>query len=130
MSGLTGSFFELDGLISKFKRMANVPKEAAKKAAPKLAAVAQAQWQAGLAPDGTSWPPNKDGSIPLTKLTSKIKFRASGESIVATGPDELQYHQEGGGNLPQRRVFPEEGAPLPPAWQKVLDDALTEEMKR
>lgn len=130
MSGVTGSFFELDGLIAQFKRMGNATKQAAKKAAPKLAEVAQAQWQAGLAPDGTAWPPNKDGSVPLTKLTSKIRFRASGESIVATGPDELQYHQEGSGNLPQRRVFPEDGAPLPSAWQAVIDEAIAEEMKR
>ena len=45
-------------------------------------------------------------------------------------PDELRYHQEGSDTLPQRRVFPDEGSPLPSAWQKVLDDALNEEMKR
>jgi hypothetical protein len=129
MMGITGSFAELDDAIAQLQSLSQATERVAVRATPELSQVAHAQWAAGKGPDGTAWPLAKDGKVPLTDATSKITLAPSGRAIVATAPDVLKYHQDGGSRLPRRPIFPDEGAPLPPAWQAPLEKALQEEIE-
>lgn len=112
--------------------------EAAQEAAPEVLAAAQKDWQAGRAPDGSTWAPLKrhPGRVPLVTVTTDGSARAapgSGEedgSIVLTVPDILGKHQTGRPqtNLPARPLFPS-GA-LPPAWSKPIEQAVLQRLEK
>ncbi len=129
MSGLTGDFAELDAAIAQLEQLDDATERVAAAAAPALAAVAQAQWKAGRGPDGARWPPDKrGGGVPLAALTSRVAFTSAGSTIVATGPDELAFHQRGTAHFPPRPVFPDEGGDLPPTWRAPLEAATRAEI--
>lgn len=112
---------ELDRAIATLQALASAPARIAAAAAPQIAAVARGQWERGQGPDGAAWPPNRDGSVPLLPLTGQIEFYAEGTTIVATGPDELVYHER------RRPVFPQ-GDTLPDAWAAALEAAARKEI--
>jgi hypothetical protein len=73
-----------------------VPKRAADLAAPALLAVAQAEYAAGEAPDGSAWDPLKHGSgAPIRALTSGVTSQAQGARVIVRTPEPTKYHQGG-----------------------------------
>jgi hypothetical protein len=86
--------------LEQFERhllaLAGVPERAAKRAAPELLKVAEAEYAAGEAPDGTRWDPLKQGGgTPLRALTSGVTSKAEGTAVVITTPEPTKYHQGG-----------------------------------
>ena len=123
-SGITGDFAALDAMIAKYDSAATALARALTVAAPKIQAAARANYASNRGPDGVKWPANKDGSMPsLARPASGVTFTADGNSIVGQAEDVLKYHQEGGGRLPRRPVFPDAGR-LPLAWQAFIAEAL------
>jgi hypothetical protein len=125
-----GGLEQLEQLAALLEHKATAPERAARAAAPKLLAVAQQQWAEGRAPDGTEWPPTRDGRVPLTDLTSQATARADGAAVVLELPDQLKHHQEGSDRLPQRKVVPAPGDDPPEAWRAVLEGELAAEMEK
>lgn len=119
---LEGDFAELDKAIRQLEQLAGAEQRIARRAVAKIERVARAQWAAGKGPSGRPWPRTKDGRVPLVALTERIKFRAAGGKIVASGPDELRPH------FRERPVFPAPGEPLPAPWQAALEEAAAEEL--
>jgi hypothetical protein len=123
MSGITGDFAALDGLIRQYGDAANAVTRALVVAAPKIQAQARANYASNKGPDGAAWPRNKDGTAPsLARPAAAVTFTASGDSIVGEAEEVLAYHQEGNDRLPRRPVFPDGAIPL--AWQALIADAL------
>lgn len=116
--GVSGDFGELDDLIRAFDGEA-LARDIRERAAAKIGAVAAEQYARGAGPDGAAWPPNKDGSVPLTGATSQIVFTATADGVQATGPDVLRYHEE------RRPVFPPAGE-LSAPWAAAADAAVSE----
>lgn len=87
---------QLDAMVARLRSLANAPAEAARRAAPDLLKVAQAQYGSGEAPDGADWERLKQGgSTPLRELTSEVVATAEGAAVVMKTPEELKFHQGG-----------------------------------
>ena len=99
---------------------------AVKRAAPRLADVVASQHRAGVAPDGTPWVPDKSGGIPRLADLGEPTAHADGASVVLELPDAFLPHQAGG-RIPQRKIIPAPGDPIPDAYRVVLDEALASE---
>ena len=124
--GFTG----LEQLESLERRLEDLPERAATRAAPELLRVAQAQWAAGQAPGGETWPLTKEGRVALTSLTRKATARADGAVVELELPDELAYHQAPTqSGHPRRPTLPNEGEGLPPAWEEPLVDVVDAELE-
>ena len=129
MSGITGDFAQLDAIIAKYGAMGNPVTRALTVAVPKIQAQARANYAANKGPDGAPWARNKDGTYPsLNRPAAGVTFTASGNSIVGSAEDVLQYHQDGNDRLPRRPVFPEPGT-IPDPWMVLIEAALREELK-
>ena len=108
-----------------------VEKRAAGRAAPGLLEVAKAQWAAGQSPTGEIWPLTEAGDIALVDLTAQGTVRAEGAELVLKLPDVLTFHQHPHqAGHPRRQVVPEDGDPVPPAWEVPIADAVRAELDR
>lgn len=116
-------------LASDLDELAMAPARAASRAAPRLAETIGAQHQAGLAPDGSPWAPDKGGGVPRLADLGAPVGSARGSTVAITLPDAMRPHQAGG-RIPQRKVLPAPGDELPDAYRAVLDQALAEEAPR
>jgi hypothetical protein len=88
---------DLEQLADQIAKVARgFAERAATAAAPKLSALAHAQWAAGEGADSDPWVPLKaTGGVPLRSAAGQISVAALGKSIVFSGPDWLKYHQGG-----------------------------------
>jgi hypothetical protein len=132
MSGLTGSFAELDALIAYTAALETVTERVAQKVAPKIEALCRKNYADQKGPDGTAWKRNKDGTYPsLARPAGNVFFKAEGSTIIGVAEDLLRYHQTGSrdGKLPKRAVFPEEGT-IPANWQVVIDKEMAAEIEK
>lgn len=87
---------DLEALADQLAKLApGFAQRAAAAAAPKLEALAHAQWAAGEGADSDPWAPLKAGGAPLANVPKLITVAASGKSIVFTAPDWVKFHQGG-----------------------------------
>ena len=111
-------------LAHDLDEMARAPQRAAVKAAPRLAAIVAAQHRAGLAPDGSAWPLDKDGGVPRLADLGAPVGRAEGPRVILDLPDLFLPHMR------LRPAVPRPGEDLPSAYREVLEGALAEELGR
>lgn len=116
--GITGDFGELDAILRALDPD-RLREDIGRRAGEKIAAIAAGQYAAGQGPDGQAWPLTKDGEIALQGVTSEIVFRSDGDTITASGPDVLRYHEA------TRPVFPPAGT-LSEAWARAAEEAAGE----
>lgn len=102
------------------------------------------QFAKGCDPYGEPWAPLSAATLakgrhapPLTD-TGALKASVSvvahiGSTIsivIRVDSDVADFHQHGGAHLPQRKIVPAEGDPLPVVWEKAIVAAFNREVDR
>lgn len=98
----------LDEMIATLRRLANLPAEAAKAAAPLVDEAIKSTVKAGKDPEGATWPPKKDGGRPLVHAAEHITTTAHSTVVRTTLTGVDVYHHFGAG-VPKRRILPDPG---------------------
>lgn len=111
-------------MIAQLRSLDGPPVEQAiaRRAAPLLDKAVKATAGAGKAPDGTSWPPKKDGGQALEHAADHITTTANGAIVrmTLTGVDVFHHYGATRGGI-RRQVIPDAGAEMP----QVAIDAVT-----
>ena len=110
----------LDDMIASLLRLAEMPDEAAKLAAPIVEKVAKAQAADGLAPDGEAWTPKKDGGAPLKNAAKAISVEAIGNVVRVKLAGVEVLHNFGTHRLPKREIIPTRSNEIPPAYAAAI----------
>jgi Phage virion morphogenesis family len=133
------------GLAKTIESLSEVPRDAAKTAAPKLTLLLQEQFERGIDPYGRPWAPLAKSTLkkgrhppPLTD-TGRLKGgtraqpypgQQAGIQLVA-GADYGRFHQFGfrvfGQPVSAREIFPTRGLPF--AWRITIKDAIRRAVK-
>lgn len=127
MSGISG-LEQLDPLLAYFEELQSIAQAAAPQAAKDIGSLARAQWNAGKAPDGSSWEKAKDGHTPLRGAAQSIDIFPRGKDVVFDIPEPYTFHQTGTEKLPKRQLVPSKGEPLPKTWEKAIELAIEKEI--
>jgi hypothetical protein len=100
----------LDEMIATLRRLATLPAEAAKAAAPLVDEAIKTTVREGHDPDGKPWPARKDGGAPLVHAADHISTEARGTVIrtTLTGPDVFHHFGASRGGV-KRRILPDPG---------------------
>ncbi|MDB4996651.1 MAG: uncharacterized protein JWM74_4083 [Myxococcaceae bacterium] len=116
----------LDDMIARMRGLDSFTAEAAKEAAPLVQTSARRTAAAGTTPEGKAWPPKKDGGRALEHAAEHVTAVAVGSAIevTLTGPDV--FHNKGTASVPERRVIPRVGDPIP----RTYADAMREGARR
>lgn len=130
-SGVTGDFAELDALEAALSSLGSAVPDAAQAAASSIQTIARGNYSAGRGPFGEEWARRKkDGALALARPGQTVTFAAIGVEIHGEAEPILQYHQDGNERLPQRRVFPDPGEEMPPAWSGAIETAMGAELAK
>lgn len=129
--GVTGDWAELDALEALLSSLGTAVPDAAAAAASQIQTIARADYAAGRGPFGETWARRKkDGALALARPGQTVTFAALGVEIHGEAEGILQYHQDGGPHLPIRKVFPDPGEDMPPAWEAAMEQAMGTEMAK
>lgn len=128
---MAGKFSDLLGMLGK---LADVPSQIAKDASVGIADAIDAEFSAGLAPDGTPWTGLAESTMARGRsappLTDTHDMRDSvdvkpmrGAGISVTIDDPAVHHQYGAprAHVPPRPILP--SGKLPDTWQRAIADA-------
>jgi hypothetical protein len=126
-------------LKATLRRLAEVPRKVAAEAQPKLDALIQAQFRAGVDPYGNPWAPLRPATLARGRhpppLTDTTKLRDGTKVLLAPGNAmglrlvvgaAYGYFAQAGfrvgpTKVPPRRILPQ--FTFPKAWKAVLDEA-------
>ena len=132
--GMSGDYDALDALAKTLHGASDVVRDVAAEAAIELRLTVDSQFTLGCDPFGIAWAPLAPRTLakgrtppPLTdtgKMRASLQIAVTGESIRLSMDGPAEYHQGGGGTLPQRKIFPDSSDPLPPAYEAAITDAL------
>ena len=96
--------------------------------------VLQAQYQAGVGPDGETWADKVDGTASYLKKSGDMQRGTSAVrgvgGIDVKVPSPGGFHQSGTGKMPARKVVPDDGNNLPPSWEQPVSAAVEGVLKR
>ncbi len=111
---------QLDAMIERLRGFRGIADEAAREAAPLVEKAARASAAAGTTPEGKPWPGKKSGGRALEHAAAHITAEAVGSAVVVTlrGPDV--WHHQGTARVPERKIIPRTGDPLPPAYAEAM----------
>lgn len=123
-------FAELSSLIGRLEGLAAATTDiVSAKLEPALQQVLEREYDQGQSPDGETWAPKADGSPSHLQKTGAMRSgtkAVNGVSGVSVHiPKPGNWHQSGTKRMPARKLVPET-EPLPPEWQKALENAATE----
>jgi hypothetical protein len=122
---------QIAGWLSRLEAIEAAAPEVAREAAPLVEAALRQTAAAGQTPDGNPWPEKKGGGRALANAAEAFTVRVKGTGIVLTLRAPEKYHQFAKGKrLPQRRILPMAGAPLPAPVQKAVDDGVRKALAR
>lgn len=110
-------------MIESVQRLADLPEEAVKLAAPIVLKVAQDFARAGTTPYGEPWPAKKRGGRPLVNSAKALSAVASGAIIRITLKGVEVLHNFGTNALPVRQILPNRRDALPPAYAAAVKQA-------
>ena len=119
----------IEDIIADFRKLETLDAEIATQAAPRLEAIVKKTAAAGMTPDGQPWKPRKkDGGRPLEHAEERIRSEVNGSTIVLVvgGPEYWHQKAKPGASLPQRKVIPSAGDPLPDSLRTELDAVTSE----
>ncbi len=121
---LSGNPSSLANFSAKLRELPRVvAMKVATAAAPVITEAARATFEAGENAYGTTWAPSVDGDkVTLTKsgaLSKGIRYVAAGTKIRVALPTSYAKYQIG-----RRRIFPNQGAPLPTSYVVALKDIV------
>lgn len=111
-------------MLEDLRRLGELPREAAKIAAPLVERELRAKAAAGEDPEGTAWAPRKkDGGRAMKNAAAHIEVAPVGTVVRATltGPDVYHHFGAGPGHV-TRQVLPDPGT-IPPGVEKALREA-------
>lgn len=129
--GVTGDFAECEALESRLSSLGEAMPDAAQAAAARMQDIARSDYAAGRGPFGETWARRKkDGALALARPGQTVTFAAIGVEIHGEAEGILQYHQDGNERLPRRRVFPDAGEGMPPAWEAAIEQAVVGELSK
>lgn len=112
-------------MIAALERLADLPEDAAKRAAPIVERVAKATADAGTTPDGQAWAPKKGGGRALERASDAISVNATGTVVRVTLSGVNVLHNYGTHRLPQREIIPSRRDDLPESYARAIEDAAT-----
>jgi len=119
----------IEDIVADFRKLGTVDAEIAKRAAPRLEAIAKKTAAAGTDPDGKAWKPRKkDGGRALANAAEHVHAEASGNIVTLVADGTSYWHQKAApdASLPQRKSIPDVGDPIPVAIRAELDDVMRE----
>ena len=121
----------LEQMIAGLRNLQTFDERCAELAAPKMEEAAKAQASAGIDPNGRAWTPKKDGSRPLENAADHVRAEVHGNRVdlIVDGPEYFHQTAKAGGRLPQRKIIPSVGDPLPPALKQAADEAVAQALQ-
>lgn len=126
------SLEDLDGIIASVRKLGDVD-AIAKTAAPLVEAAVKRTAAAGTSPDGTPWPPRKDGKPALANAAAAVEAVAIGPVVqvrlvgTSTGSQTAQAIQNH-----TRRILPDPsnlGGPVLAAFDTALEQHVARSMR-
>lgn len=122
--------------VNAIATVERAPEIVAQKAAPRIAAALEEQYELGLDPYGAPWAPlaastlKRHGPPPLTDTGAMRRSTdavSAGAQIIATAQEPAEFHQGGTSQgLPARPILPNANHGLPQTWETALLDAGAE----
>lgn len=134
--GFNGDIGALDALSRALQGATDIVQDVAAESVIELRNAVDSEFTLGADPYGANWQPLAESTKrrrpwrddpPLTdtgKMRGSLQVALAPQSILFSIDGPAEYHQRGGGRLPQRKIFPNEGEPLPDAWAAAIKDAL------
>jgi hypothetical protein len=122
---------DIEEMIAACRRLAALPEEAAKLAAPAVLKVAKDAANAGVSPTGETWAPlKKGGGKPLKNAAAALSVKTLGTIIqlLLKGPEVV--HNFGTNSTPKRQILPDAGAGMPPTFAQAVKKAAGEAFDR
>lgn len=118
----------LETMIEDMKRLSTFDERCAELAAPKMQEAARASADAGVDPNGRPWAPKKNGARALAHAAEHVTAEAHGNRVdlIVDGPEFWHQTAKEGGTLPQRKIIPSVGDPLPPSLKAAADEAVAQ----
>jgi len=104
--GSGGDFAALERMIASVRSMAMLVEDAAPLVASAVESQLRATAGAGQAPDGTPWPPKKDGGRALANAAAAISASAVGAVVVVVLSGPEVFHHFGAQGKPRRQIIP------------------------
>ena len=112
-------------MIESLARLATLPEDAARLAAPIIEGVAKASASAGITPDGTAWAPKKEGGRALVNAAAAITVKAFGTvvQVKLEGINVLQNY--GTHRIPAREIIPSRRNEMPDSYASAIQESAT-----
>lgn len=132
--GFKGDLGALDALAKALQGAPEIVNDVAAESVAELRHAVDSQFTLGTDPYGNAWAELAPRTLakgrkppPLTdtgKMRESLQVSVTESAIRFSIDDPATYHQKGGVHLPQRKIFPGESDPMPPAWEAAISDAL------
>lgn len=119
----------IEDIVADFRKLGTIDAEIAKRAAPRIEAIAKKTAAAGTDPSGNAWKQRKkDGTRPLEHAAERVHAEANGNivTLVVDGPEYWHQKAAPDASLPRRKVIPNVGDEIPVAIRAELDDVMRE----
>ncbi len=111
----------LRDFIGRLRKLPALAAAVAREAAPAVQEAAREQAGSGLAPDGRTWVPTKDGGRPLENAATAITAKATGALVELIIAGRHVYHHYGTGRIPARQIIPNVGDGVPRYLAKAVE---------
>ena len=119
---------DLENFKKRVKEVDNLIPDSIPEATQKIQAIISNQISSGTDPYGVSWEQKKDGGQALVGIEKYVSVNENGDSIKISLVGPAVFHQEGGKNLPQRKIIPD--GELPETWSIALSESLRDTFNR
>lgn len=122
---------DMDRMIERVRKLGQLRARTAELARAKLEAVVRATAAAGTTPDGERWKPTKEGGRALANAAAALSVRVVGSVLQVVLTGHHVFHSRGAGRtLPQRKIIPANGDPIPDRYLDAVRAAAVEAFRQ
>lgn len=121
----------IEAMLETLRRLARLPADAAKAAAPLVEKAARSTAAAGTSPEGETWKPKKDGGGKvLANAPAAVSAVAIDNSVQVILKGHHVFHHYGTKRDPKRPIIPEKDEVLPAPMADAVKRAAEDAFKR